>query len=270
MTLKLSVNVNLLFAEEAEETTGRVAAAAAAGCMGIEIWEPSRCGDLAELARALADTGTELVSMVVEPRTQLMFGPREAFLDAVRASVDIAAALSCPRLVTTPGIGNPGMRRTEQHAVVIDALSEASALLQPYRLPSGRTIELTLENLNTRVDHPGSLLDHTLDCIEIVRQVRSPHLRLLFDRYHSIAMGEELDVLVGHVGVVSHVQVADHPGRGPLGTGTVDWARELRHLAQLGYAGFVGLECDPAGSSSRSAVSAASRLLADAGAEAGI
>jgi len=105
---------------------------------------------------------------------------------------------------------------------------------------------ITLENLNTRVDHPGILFDHTSDCIEALRAVDSPHAALLYDAYHSLQMGENpTEILSGCMDLVSHIQTADLPARTEPGSGTVDWTGLLREFKELGYDGPVGLECSP-------------------------
>jgi hydroxypyruvate isomerase len=41
------------------------------------------------------------------------------------------------------------------------------------------------------------------------------------------------------------LQLADHPGRHEPGTGEIHYNRVLREAYELGYRGFVGLECRP-------------------------
>jgi hydroxypyruvate isomerase len=48
------------------------------------------------------------------------------------------------------------------------------------------------------------------------------------------------------------VQIADHPGRGQPGTGSLDLRGILERLDASGYAGAVGLEYEPRGGSEAS------------------
>jgi hydroxypyruvate isomerase len=41
------------------------------------------------------------------------------------------------------------------------------------------------------------------------------------------------------------LQIADSPGRHEPGTGEINYARVLRQASELGYKGYVGLECNP-------------------------
>jgi hydroxypyruvate isomerase len=44
---------------------------------------------------------------------------------------------------------------------------------------------------------------------------------------------------------VGYLQVADNPGRNEPGTGEVYYNRVLKEAYDLGYRGYVGLECKP-------------------------
>ena len=79
------------------------------------------------------------------------------------------------------------------------------------------------------------------------------NVAFLADLYHLAMMGEDLAVtLSAHRDRIAHVQVADVPGRGAPGTGTLDFEPLFAQLAAQGYAGSIGLEylpADPADSS---------------------
>jgi hydroxypyruvate isomerase len=81
----------------------------------------------------------------------------------------------------------------------------------------------------------------------VIEKVGAPNIGFLADVYHLAKMGEDVaDVLSRHQESLLHVQVADPPGRGAPGTGTVDFEPLLRQLAGQGYRGWVGLEYVPA------------------------
>jgi hydroxypyruvate isomerase len=71
-------------------------------------------------------------------------------------------------------------------------------------------------------------------------------LRLLFDAYH--LHQEEPDLLLAFdraMPYVGHVQVADFPGRGQPGTGTLAWESLIAGIAKSGYLGRIGCEFVP-------------------------
>ncbi len=138
------------------------------------------------------------------------------------------------------GDARPGVERSRQR----DAITEA--LLRAAPIASKAGVRLLLEPLNTRVDHPGHFLDSTAEALEVINDVDDPAVRLLYDLYHSIVMGEDpQQVLAGSGHLVGHVHVADVPGRHEPGTGTIDWPLQLAALRSAEYSGAIGLEYKP-------------------------
>ncbi|NEE03919.1 TIM barrel protein [Phytoactinopolyspora halotolerans] len=204
--------------------------------------------DLERLSAALTQTGIDLQTMGVDPIISLVDpASHDSFITALEQSAQAAHNLNCPYLVISAGEVLDDATRPVQHQAVADVLHRAVPVLEP----TGRT--LLLENLNSRVDHVGTYLDSTAECLDIVDEVNSPRVKVLYDLYHSITMGERPEqVLDGRVDRVAHVQIADTPGRHEPGTGTIDWASELTTLRKLGYEGRIGLEYIPTTETPRS------------------
>ena len=58
----------------------------------------------------------------------------------------------------------------------------------------------------------------------VIEQVGAPNVGFLADLYHLAKMGEDVaEVLTRYRDTIMHVQVADPPGRGAPGTGTLDF-----------------------------------------------
>lgn len=239
---ELSANLELLFSDPVGVRTvaDRVRQASALGLPAVEIWT-WRDKNLDELAAVLAETGVVLQTMCVEPMGVLVDpATHGTFLSAVADSLAVAEKLACPYLVITAGDDRPGVPRAIQHRAIVDALRAAARIL------AGHDVTLLLENLNSKVDHVGTFLDSTAECLDIIDEISSPSIGLLYDHYHSLMMGERPEVvLAGRVELVRHMQIADVPGRHEPGTGGVDWPCELATLRQLGYSGRIGLEYVP-------------------------
>jgi len=238
---QLSPNIELLFTEAGDNYADRIRAAAAAGFDAVEMWGTLN-QDVDALAEALADTGVSLTSMLAEPRTNFTLPGTDltAFFDGLQRGVEHARLLGSPRLVVGSGIGFPGMKRPQNLQKLIDAFSEA------VQRTAGSGVTLSLEPVNTRVDHPGALLDRTADAVAVARAVNSDSFGILYDMYHSITEGEDVAVeLANAAGVLDYVQIADAPGRGEPGSGSVDWTHQLSVLRAAGYQGPIGLEYFP-------------------------
>ena len=65
-----------------------------------------------------------------------------------------------------------------------------AALRRAAPVAADRGVTLLLENLNTRVDHPGHFLDRTPEALDIIDEVGDASVRVLFDLYHAVVMDE--------------------------------------------------------------------------------
>ncbi|MBU6267302.1 MAG: TIM barrel protein [Sphingomonadales bacterium] len=240
MAFELSVNLEYMFTEAGDRLEDRVAAAVRAGFRKVEIFTTGN-RDVPALARALADHGAELWTVVADPRTRLIEREtHDGFRRMFRQAAEDAIALGCRRVVVGSGPGVPWMKRPVQLAIV----AEAVASIVPIAEELGVTI--ILEAVNTRMDHPGVLFSRTEDAVSVIEAVNSPRVRLLYDMYHSIVEGEDPAVVApGVAHLIEHVQIADAPGRGEPGSGGVDWPAMLRLLDSIGYTGPIGIECTP-------------------------
>lgn len=240
MSYELSVNLEYGFTEAGETIEARVAAAAAAGFRKVEIFL-TKGRDLAAIKRALDDHGVQLISTVADYVTQLVDpATHEGFCDTFRQAAEDALFLGCPNVVVTSGRGVPWMKRPAQHRIFADALERL--------VPIAEQLDATilLESANTRFDHPGVLCCTTKDSADVAEMINSPRVRMIYDLYHSIVEGEDpAAVLPGVIHLIDHVQIADAPGRGEPGTGTIDWPAQIALLKKLGYQGAIGLELLP-------------------------
>ena len=118
---------------------------------------------------------------------------------------------------------------------------------------ASRNVTMVLEQLNTRdtshpmKGHPGYQGDDMDYCAEIVRQVDSPHAKLLFDVYHVAIMNGDVIRRIRQFGKwIGHVHVAGVPGRAELdGTQEINYPAVMRALLDTGYQGYVGQEFIP-------------------------
>lgn len=226
------------FAEH-PDLADRIRAAADAGYHAVEfhLW---RDKNLPGIAAALAETGSVLTGVCVDPRRSIVDpAERAEMVAAVRESITATAPLGKPPLIVASGFRVEGMSEAEHFANAVAALKAAAALAEA----SGVT--LLLEPLNTRLFAAMYLVSTRLG-LDLVEAVGSPNLRLLYDVWHSACMGEDMaEVLAGRINLVAHVQFADMDDRHEPGTGTLDWGQVMRTLGDLGYTGAVGLEYFP-------------------------
>ena len=255
--LRFDVNCSILFTEL--PLLGRPAAAKAAGFDGVEFWWPwdamAPSGKQADaFVTAIADAGVELVSLnfhtgdMAAGERGLVSIPAAVskFRENIAACVEIARRTGCRRLNAPYGNRVPGVDPAEQDAVATENLTLAATAA------ATAGADVLVEAINS-VDVPAFPIDSSAKAIAVIEQIPAPNVGFLADLYHLAKMGEDpTSVLHRYRDRIRHVQVADPPGRGAPGTGTVDFAPLFWQLAVQGYTGWVGLEylpSDPSDSS---------------------
>jgi hydroxypyruvate isomerase len=178
------------------------------------------------------DTGGDLV----KPNSA------EKFVLALRASIEAAKKLACKRLIATVGNELKDLSRDEQHRNIVEALKAGAPVLQ------GEGFVLCVEPLNVLVNHKGYYLATSAEAFQIMDEVGSPSVKVLFDIYHQqITEGNVINNITRNIGKIGHFHVADVPGRMEPGTGEINYLNVFRAIGKSGYDAFVGLEMWPKG-----------------------
>ncbi len=140
-----------------------------------------------------------------------------------------------------------GDRRTLSDVAGIEAT--ADGLRQVARQAEDAGVTLTLEVLNSKVDHPDYHADRTAWAVEVCRQVGSPAVKVLYDIYHmQIMEGDIIRTIQAVHPWIGHYHTAGNPGRAEL-----DDCQELNYrpifeaIAATGYTGYLGHEFIPRG-----------------------
>ena len=102
-----------------------------------------------------------------------------------------------------------------------------------------------IEALNS-VENGPCLLTTTAAAARFIARAGRDNIRLQYDAYHMQRMEGDLTATVdAYWELISHIQVADVPGRGEPGTGEINYRFLLGHLDARGYDGYIGLEYRP-------------------------
>ncbi len=165
---------------------------------------------------------------------------RPLLLDSIDRMAGLARSIGCDALISGSGDRIPGLERQR----ALDTMTETLARLAPLCARNG--ITLLVEPFNTRVDHPDCFLDDPETCVQMLRQVNSPNIRMLFDIYHmQIMHGDILAFVKKNLPFIGHFHVAGVPGRAEPSPCELDYAFILRQIDALGYTGYFGLEYWP-------------------------
>lgn len=235
---KLSVCIEMIFREL--PFLERIDAVAEAGFPAFEFWG-WRNKDVEAISRKKNDRGLTISSFGVDPSARIVdYNTKDEFMKGLMESVEVARKLECSRLIVTTGNEIIGTPREAQHRNIVRVLKEASRVLE------GSDIVLVLEPLNVLVDHAGYYLYSSAEGFEIVREVDSPNVKLLYDIYHQqITEGNLISTITKNLNLIGHFHAADVPGRHEFGTGEINYANVIKSIDGLGYDGFIGLEFIP-------------------------
>ncbi len=115
-----------------------------------------------------------------------------------------------------------------------------------------KKVNICLEILNSRVPVemvgvPGYQGDHTDYCMDIVRQVGSPRMKLLFDIFHvQIMDGDIISRIRQYKDNIGHYHTAGNPGRHePDHTQEINYHPIIEAITETGFTGYIGHEFIP-------------------------
>jgi hydroxypyruvate isomerase len=92
------------------------------------------------------------------------------------------------------------------------------------------------------------MADSTAWCVELVKRVNSPRVKVLYDIYHAAMMGEDpIRDIREHHDCWGHYHTGGYPGRNEIDDSQqTDYRAVMREIRATGYCGFVGQEFIPA------------------------
>ena len=251
MSLTASAHISWLFTER--PYLERVGAARDAGLRTIETAWPAPA-ERDGLAAALAehDVGVALLNCeegdVANGERGFVNDParREEAERAFAAAAELATRVGARQINVLVGRQLADVGRERQWRAVVETLR---AFAEEAR---ARGLGIVLEPLN-EIENPGYLAPTPPAAAALIEQVGSDAVGLLLDVYHVARVGDDpLAAIERHAALIRHVQLADFPGRGQPGSGSLDIWTLLERLDASGYTGAVGLEYEPRGTGAAS------------------
>ncbi|MSU22324.1 MAG: hydroxypyruvate isomerase [Opitutus sp.] len=110
-------------------------------------------------------------------------------------------------------------------------------------------VTLCMELLNSKVDHPDYMCDHTGWGVELCKRVGSERFKLLYDIYHmQIMEGDVIRNIQDHHAYLAHYHTGGNPGRHEIDeTQELYYPAIARAIKATGFRGFMAQEFVPAG-----------------------
>jgi hydroxypyruvate isomerase len=199
-------------------------------------------------------------------------------LDPVDWPVVQKHGLTCAMANGTTTIPN-GLNRLENHATMVPSMVErikacadaglpnvicfsgnrkgmddelglehcAIALKQIVPEAEKRKITVCMELLNSKVNHPDYMCDHTAWGVELVKRVGSERFKLLYDIYHmQIMEGDVVATITENHPYIAHYHTGGVPGRHEIdSTQELNYAVVSKAIKETGFRGFMAQEFIP-------------------------
>jgi hydroxypyruvate isomerase len=158
----------------------------------------------------------------------------------MREAIKAAAAAGAPNVIVLAGDreGISDEQGLENCAVFLNQIKA---------LAEDSNVTLCMELLNSKVNHPGYMCDHTAWGVKLCKVVNSPRFKLLYDIYHmQIMEGDIIRTIRDNIQYIGHIHTAGNPGRHEF-----DETQELYYppictaIADLGFQGYLAHEYSP-------------------------
>jgi hydroxypyruvate isomerase len=162
--------------------------------------------------------------------------------DEIRLSIANARRLNIPSLICFSGNRN-GLNDEAGAEITAEGFARVA------REAEIAGIDLALELLNSKVDHPDYQADHTAWGLQVCRTVASTRVKLLYDIYHmQIMEGDIIRTIRSAKDYISYYHTAGNPGRNDLDEDQeLYYPAILRTIKETGHAGYITHEFIPKG-----------------------
>lgn len=110
-----------------------------------------------------------------------------------------------------------------------------------------RGVVLTMELLNSKIDHKDYMCDHTAWGVELCKRIGSPNFKLLYDIYHmQIDEGDVIRTIRDYHTYIGHYHTAGVPGRHEIDeTQELNYPAIMKAIVATGFSGYVAQEFIP-------------------------
>lgn len=165
-----------------------------------------------------------------------------AIEQAFRTNIPRAAKAGVPNVITFSG-NRRAMSDDEGASNTIAGLNRVKKIAEDHG------VSICMELLNSKLDHPDYMCDHTAWGVRVVQEVNSPNVKLLYDIYHmQIMEGNLIATIKSNIQWIGHFHTGGVPGRHELNnTQEVQWDAVMRGIADAGFRGYVAHEFMPTG-----------------------
>lgn len=202
-------------------------------CWDYNDWGISRLVQIKEkLQLQIANIGPDFVSLADKTM-------RKQFAREMEKALEVGKTLGA-RCVTVLSGDDTGEERKHQHESIVAGLREVAPMAE------SAGVIIVLEASNRRVNRPHNYLTSSDETFEIIDEVGSPFVKMLYDIYHQqISEGDLLSRIIPNIGKIGHFHAAGVPNRHELYLSEINYDFLFEEIRKTDYDGWIGLEYRP-------------------------
>ena len=123
----------------------------------------------------------------------------------------------------------------------------ATGLRRIIKEAEAKKVTIVMELLNSKVNHPKYMCDHTAWGVELCKRVGSDRFKLLYDIYHmQIMEGDVIATLTAAAPYIAHYHTGGVPGRHEIDNSQeIYYPAVMQAIVKTGFKGFVAQEFIP-------------------------
>lgn len=209
------------------------------GIKKFEFWSWWDKGNLNEIDKLKNQLSLEISAFCTRFVSLVDEHKRAEYIEGLKESIDTAKFLGCKKLITQVG-NDLGTAREEQREALTEGLKACVPFLEK------ADISLLIEPLNILADHKGYYLYSSDEAFEVIDEVGSPYVKVLFDIYHQqVTEGNVIRRISDNIDKIGHFHAAGNPGRHELYFGELNYFEIFKAIDALGYKGDIGFEYFP-------------------------
>lgn len=234
MLVKFSVCIDALYS--GQDFYDSLKSVKAVGMDTIEFWSWWDGKNLEKIKTLCDELDLKIVTFCTKLISMTDAKVREDYIVGLKQSIDAAKTMGAAMIISQVG-QDTNKLRVQQHQNIVDCLKKCVSILE------SENITLVIEPLNTVVDHIGYYLWSSDEAFEIVEEVNSPNVKVLYDIYHQQIMeGNLITRIRKNIHRIGHFHAAGNPGRHELDIGEINYPEIFKAIDETGYTGYVGLE----------------------------
>ena len=244
--MEASIVLDIMYLEIGEHgpiwpDTEKIAAgmelAARNGFKNVEFWDWNNV-DYKALAKKKDELGINVVSICAKDRGFLADAAQhEKSVEGLKETISAAKVLGCKNIIIT-AMELPDISSEESGRNVLEGLKKLTKEAEK------EDVTLILEPLSGNM--PPSYFKDSAKPFEMIREIGSDHLKLLYDIFHYQMMeGNIVNTIRDNLDKIGHIHMAKTPARNELTEGELNYTYLIRSLKEMGYDKCIGLEFMP-------------------------